>query len=1164
LVDDSGIAEYIAEEGDCSSTSYSAYGGGGSIALNLSAGSALKTVCLKVRDAAGNVSSIETDSIQLDQVEPNSTIDALGVSGYFGPNTTVGANTTFSGAATDNLSGLDEIFVSVQEGAGLCLNLAKTAFSETCPEWILATGTATWSFSIADAEFTEGETYTVRSKAIDVATVEETSFPTLAVQWLAAAPSAEFTVNSDDAATSSASVNLVLDDDTGISEYFAEVGACGTPVFVAYLGGGNIAFNLTAGQGIKTVCLIVRDSVGNTSAIDTDAITFDSVDPSVSITIGQNIDADTTAGVNTSFAGTASDVAGSGLDSVEVQIKRFSDGSCLNTAKSAFNETCPHYVAATGTDNWSLDVADALFGDGKYEVTARATDIAQNENSASQIQFWFSEDNQMRFIDVAIGEKHACGLGINGLAYCWGQNTNGQLGVDAATEVAINAYAYKPQYAVNVPASEKFIALTAGSLHSCGLNQDGKIFCWGSNSHGQIGNNGVGVGNDQETALQISLGEAPSAYYLQVKAAGQHSCALHINGKVYCWGRGDSGEIGDGGTTLNNTSPVETNLPGGELFINLAVGQYQNCAMSNNSQKFYCWGRDSDGEVGDGTPDDGNNILEDPIAVDLSVSPNSKMIQAAGSRYATCSLSAAGQIFCFGNDAQGAVGDGAGDSGVVKSAVAVVPETAGKRFSEISAGLDHFCALSSDAKIWCWGDNSKNQGGKDVGTEADVFQPKLGDDQTNLLFKKVASGGLTSCGIAHNGSLYCFGSDDFGQRGDAGIADAASESPVAVDVSSLATSSAFVQMASGRSHLCALSGAGHVYCWGSDDSGQIGNGSSQDGDQDTPMMVEANMSNAGAAVRFRSIAAAGDYSCALATNNKAYCWGDNTYGQLGNGLSGSGQKAEYPVAVGGNLEFRSLAPGLYHVCGLRADEGSIYCWGKGDTGAIGDGNDTLRTAPTLVSGGYTYIDLAAGNGFSCGVRDNLDAYCWGSDYYRALGDGDSDTSGNDPSNVVTTAASGFLNISAKNNHICGLTADHTVECWGRGNRGQLGNNQQTIKSESTVTTYAGNGVRSLSAGEEHTCLSAVDGRLHCFGSSDNYVSNGVQSSDVVNPFDFYGFDVNIVNAKQASSGQGNTCFINGQGQIRCIGRDTSGEKGDGSNLDPGEFDALDLTGQLWY
>ena len=265
------------------------------------------------------------------------------MSGYFGPSTTVGANTTFSGTATDNLSGLDEVFVSVQEGAGLCLNQAKTAFSETCPEWILATGTATWSLAVADAEFTEGETFTIRSKAVDVATVEETTFPSLALQWLAAAPSAEFTVNNDDAATSNASVSLILDDDTGITEYFAEVGACGTPVYVAYLGGGSIAFNLTAGQGIKTVCLIVRDSVGNASAIDTDAITFDSVDPTISITIAQNIDADTTAGVNTSFAGTAGDVGGSGLDTVEVQIKRFSDGSCLNTAKSAFNETSTLY-----------------------------------------------------------------------------------------------------------------------------------------------------------------------------------------------------------------------------------------------------------------------------------------------------------------------------------------------------------------------------------------------------------------------------------------------------------------------------------------------------------------------------------------------------------------------------------------------------------------------------------------------------------------------------------------------------------------------------------------------------------------------------------------------------------------------------------------------------
>jgi alpha-tubulin suppressor-like RCC1 family protein len=188
-------------------------------------------------------------------------------------------------------------------------------------------------------------------------------------------------------------------------------------------------------------------------------------------------------------------------------------------------------------------------------------------------------------------------------------------------------------------------------------------------------------------------------------------------------------------------------------------------------------------------------------------------------------------------------------------------------------------------------------------------------------------------------------------------------------------------------------------------------------------------------LRFRDLSAGDNHSCGVTTDSIAYCWGDNVYGQLGNGVTHTTEFS--PVPVSGGLKFVQISAAIVHTCGITADS-TAYCWGA--PGRIGDGTGANRSVPTAVAGGAKYVQISANYGHTCAVTANRAARCWGTDANGAMGDG---STAPHSSPVPVAGGHEFVQISAGRAHTCALTPDRIMYCWGRNLFGELGDGTTT-------------------------------------------------------------------------------------------------------------------------
>jgi alpha-tubulin suppressor-like RCC1 family protein len=246
----------------------------------------------------------------------------------------------------------------------------------------------------------------------------------------------------------------------------------------------------------------------------------------------------------------------------------------------------------------------------------------------------------------------------------------------------------------------------------------------------------------------------------------------------------------------------------------------------------------------------------------------------------------------------------------------------------------------------------------------------------------------------------------------------------------------------GRDHACALRDSGHIYCWGSGAQGRLGNGGTSD--QFTPAQVE--VTGVGGEVWTTVSAGGRRHSCGLRDDGTAWCWGWNTTGQLGSGVTSTEELTPVPVtaaSVSGS-SWTTVAAGHRHSCGVR-DDGTGWCWGWNEYGQIGNGDNLDQHAPAALStvgvSGSSWIQLSpagvndddTASRHTCGLRDDGTAWCWGDGTDGRLGTGTSDIV-NTPTKLDDGAGSGssWIAIQASYRNGCGLRADRTLWCWGSG------------------------------------------------------------------------------------------------------------------------------------
>jgi alpha-tubulin suppressor-like RCC1 family protein len=338
--------------------------------------------------------------------------------------------------------------------------------------------------------------------------------------------------------------------------------------------------------------------------------------------------------------------------------------------------------------------------------------------------------------------------------------------------------------------------------------------------------------------------------------------------------------------------------------------------------------------------------------------------------------------------------------------------------------------------------------------------------------KQVATGGEHTCVLTTAGGVKCWGRNEYGQLGNGTVTDA----PTAVDVVGLTGGVAYIT--AGTSHTCALTTVGGVKCWGLNDSGQLGDGSTAT--KTAPVSVSGLASNVAA------ISATGWHSCALMDTGGVKCWGSNGWGQLGDGTTVNRTTAVNVSGLtsGGVV----ISAGRYHTCAITV-AGGVKCWGYNDVGQLGDGTVADRYTPTDVIGlttGTTAVSV--GRYHTCARTAGGGVKCWGDNRAGQLGDGTMMTK------LIPTAVVGMTTgisaVSSGRDHTCALTAGGGIKCWGDNYYGQLGDGTTTLKPIPADVIGLGSSILSVS-GSWHTCALADAGSVKCWGNNgDGQLGDG--------------------------------------------------------------------------
>jgi alpha-tubulin suppressor-like RCC1 family protein len=344
------------------------------------------------------------------------------------------------------------------------------------------------------------------------------------------------------------------------------------------------------------------------------------------------------------------------------------------------------------------------------------------------------------------------------------------------------------------------------------------------------------------------------------------------------------------------------------------------------------------------------------------------------------------------------------------------------------------------------------------------------------------------------------------------------------------------QVSAGWSHACALFSGGTIKCWGSNGHGQLGNGKYNGSYYDSPTPVQVSGIN-----NATQVSAGGTHTCALLSGGTVECWGDNSYGQLGNGKdNGSYYDSPTPVTVTGITEAGAIVSGERHTCALLSG-GTVECWGWNSYGQLGNGTTTNSTTPVQVSGitNATQVSAGGGGGYhTCALLSGGAVECWGRNLYGQLGNGTTSKSS------IPVQVSGITNatqVSTGEGHTCAAVSGGTTRCWGNNLRGQLGNG--TTSNSSTPVQVSGiTNATQVSLGGGHTCALLSGGTVECWGyNSYGSLGNGTTTNSST-PVQVSG----ITNATQVSAGYSYNCALLADSTIKCWGLNSDGQLGDGA------------------
>ena len=841
------------------------------------------------------------------------------------------------------------------------------------------------------------------------------------------------------------------------------------------------------------------------------------------------------------------------VGNIEIEDKtvnvQFSGGADTNfsnyNVKLCDNNLCNSVVHAsedTGSINFSITKPSTWALNEVNYVMVKAVDMAGNVTTA--VTGSITKKIKKRVKDISIGTAHTCAVMSDGDVKCWGSNTSGQLGLGHTSNVGMSGGQMGDALlSSSIPVPVKKVS--AGINYTCALTVNGLIYCWGSGTSGKLG---LGSSTQQTTPQLVDIGTGVKA--IDISARSSHTCAVTAAGEIKCWGQNINGELGIGSTTT----------------------------------------------IGDNAGEMGDNLAS------VNLDPIYKALKVSVGNVSTCALMTNHQIKCWGNYTH--IGQNLGTGVVGASSPTDVNTLTPLDFSpelatDIQSGSDFHCALFASGKVKCWGENSKGQLG--MGTAnlniygTSTYQlttvPFVSFGGTELVTKLVA-GDQVACALLDDGTAKCWGDNISGVIGQ-GTTVSYYANPSSSAILNFGSGQYIRSLSISTDSGCAVLGDGHLKCWGL--TAKLGMGTTGSGlttvygDHAGEMgdtLPRVDLGNA-PRIDVMKLTVGAEHSCALLYNGRMKCWGSNAYGQIGLNLVG-GYKGVSSSEMGQNLPYLDLgAPkfikdvegsgsGVHHTCALMIN-GALKCFGRNHSGQLGIGdttgaNDVIGDNANEVSSTMAGVNfsgdkikaVATGPTHTCALTSAGTIWCFGENANGQLGI-NSNTSISSPTSIVATLPLA-VQIAVGTDHSCAVLDDGQAKCWGGNIQGQLGINSTTgygaFASSMTTLPFVSLGsserVVKISAGLTSTCAILSDRKVKCWGRN-HYGQLGMNDSTSAiygtgSPYTL--ISQSIVNFETSSTlsiateiemGGESACVLKANGYMKCWGRNEVGQTGQNIN-----------------
>jgi alpha-tubulin suppressor-like RCC1 family protein len=626
---------------------------------------------------------------------------------------------------------------------------------------------------------------------------------------------------------------------------------------------------------------------------------------------------------------------------------------------------------------------------------------------------------------VAVGAMgHVIATKTNGTLWAWGNNTYKQLGDGTTT------YRFAP---IQIGTATDWKSTAAGFGHSMAIKNDGTIWGWGYNFDGQVGD-----GTNVSKSAPTQIGNANN--WLSISLGYHYSYAIKTDGTLWSWGSDLYGQLGNGVTAYPVSTPTQVAVAADN--IRIATGA--NHILSLNGDGFVrAGGQNTGGQLGDGTYQQKKNYIT--LACPSDCTPPSQFwttnvtSQSATLNWTAAASTTGGYVYTYSTSPT----MGGPDKNTFSTTANVsnlLPNTTyywwvashcgtslsswapGTPFTtpsdntagcweSITSGSAFSAGIKSDGTLWTWGSN--NYGELGVGSSAPSNVPKKVGTGNNWV--QAAAGDYHMLAIKSDGTLWSWGRNDDGQLGSGNLYYSSIPQQIG-------TATDWVSIASGGTHSLAVKANGTLWGWGKNNNRQVGDGTNVNKDIPTQIGTDTNWKTVGAGFA---------HSMAIKTNGTLWSWGNNGFGQLGDGTT-SGNSV--PVQIGTDSNWQKVGLGIFHSVGMKTD-GTLWSWGRNTEGQLGDGTTTDRLVPVQIGTANNWKSLEVGSSHAVGIRTDGTLWAWGYNNSGQLGDG---TTSNRPTPILIPSGTNRKVATAGEFSTLVINVNGSLSSCGLGNYGQLG------------------------------------------------------------------------------------------------------------------------------